>query len=231
MIYLTTAANDRDLVRLFGDLAMAVPIQYGDFIFHGKVGGDVVRVCGERKKFSDLVACINDGRHVQQVQSAHEAGFQYYFLVLEAIWRETKDGEDTEFMQGNRWVRAGMSYQRVDAYLNELTYLMGVTIKNSKSSRETVRIVRGMHDFFEDTEAHSSLKKFYTAPMSPVLLTRPSLVRRMAKELTGIGWERSFTIEQQWSTVREMVNAPADEWVKLEGIGKGIASKIAEELG
>ena len=80
MIYLTTAANDRDLVRLFGDLAMDVPIQYGDFIFHGKVGGEVVRVCGERKKFSDLVACINDGRHVQQVQSAHEAGFQYYFL-------------------------------------------------------------------------------------------------------------------------------------------------------
>ena len=46
MIYLTTAANDRDLVRLFGDLAMAVPIPYGDFIFHGKVNGEVVRVCG-----------------------------------------------------------------------------------------------------------------------------------------------------------------------------------------
>jgi ERCC4-type nuclease len=231
VIYLTTAANDRDLVRLFGDLAMAVPIPYGDFIFHGKVNGEVVRVCGERKKFSDLVACINDGRHVQQVQSAHEADFQYYFLVLEAIWRETKDGEDTEFMQGNRWIRAGMSYQRVDAYLNELTYLMGVTVKYSKSSRETVRIVRGMHDFFEDTEAHSSLKKFYSAPMSPVLLTRPSLVRRVAKELPDIGWERSFTIEQRWSTVREMVNAPADEWIELEGIGKGIASKIDQELG
>jgi len=88
-----------------------------------------------------------------------------------------------------------------------------------------------VHDFFADTEAHSSLKKFYTAPMSPVLLTRPSLVRRVAKELTGIGWERSLTIEQQWPTVREMVNASAADWVKLEGIGKGIASKIDEELG
>jgi DNA integrity scanning protein DisA with diadenylate cyclase activity len=67
--------------------------------------------------------------------------------------------------------------------------------------------------------------------MSPVLLTRPSLVRRVAKELPDIGWERSFTIEQRWPTVREMVNAPADDWVKLEGIGKGIASKIDQELG
>ena len=83
----------------------------------------------------------------------------------------------------------------------------------------------------EDTEAHSSLKKFYTSPMSPVLLTRPSLVRRVAKELPDIGWERSLTIEQRWSTVREMVNAPADEWIELEGIGKGIASKIDQELG
>ena len=57
------------------------------------------------------------------------------------------------------------------------------------------------------------------------------MVRRVAKELTGIGWERSFTIEQQWSTVREMVIAPAEERVKLEGIGKGIANKIDEELG
>ena len=231
MIYLPTAANDRDLVRLFGDLAMAVPIPYGDFIFHGTVNSERVRVCGERKKFADLVACINDGRHIQQVQDAHTAGFNYYFLVLEAIWRETQDGEDTEYMVGNRWIRAGMSYQRVDSYLNELTYLMGVTVKYSKSSKETARIVRGMHDFFEDTEAHSSLKKFYTAPMSPVLLTRPSLVRRVAKELPDIGWERSFTIEQRLSTVREMVNAPADEWIELEGIGKGIASKIDQELG
>ena len=88
-----------------------------------------------------------------------------------------------------------------------------------------------MHDFFEDTESHSSLKKFFTSPMSPVLLTRPSLVRRVAKELPGIGWERSLAIEQRWPTVREMVNASTNEWVELDGIGKGIASRINEELG
>ena len=57
-----------------------------------------------------------------------------------------------------------------------------------------------------------------------------SLVRRVAKELPGIGWERSLLVEETFDSVRTMVNAPLEEWLEIEGIGKGIATKVQEEL-
>ena len=64
-----------------------------------------------------------------------------------------------------------------------------------------------------------------------MLLQQPSLMRRVAKELPGIGWERSLVVEAKWDSVRDMVNAPVEEWLELDGIGKGIASRVQEELG
>ena len=55
-------------------------------------------------------------------------------------------------------------------------------------------------------------------------------MRRVAKEFTGIGWERSLAVEGRWGSVRDMVNATEKEWTEVDGIGKGIAKKIKEEL-
>ena len=74
MIFVTSHDNDKDLARQLSEAAV-VPIPYGDVVFHGV---DEALVCGERKKASDLVRCINDGRHVKQVRDALGAGFNYY---------------------------------------------------------------------------------------------------------------------------------------------------------
>ena len=225
MIYVTTAANDKDLLKL-GPL---VPIRHGDVVFQGKADGKNVKVCVERKKMRDLVNCINDGRHLQQVRQAYEAGFDYYTLVLEALWRETKDG-DTEYRSGKKWIRTGMPWSRIQAYLTELHYLMGVRVVYSNNRKETIQSIKALYKFFQ-TEEHDSLKRFYVAPVDGMLLQQPSLVRRVAKELPGIGWERSLAVEAKWDSVRDMVNAPVEEWLKLDGIGQGIASRVQEELG
>ena len=222
MIFVTSHDNDKDLARQLSEAAV-VPIPYGDIVFHGV---DEALVCGERKKASDLVRCINDGRHVKQVQDALGAGFNYYFLVVEASFRQAESGE-AEYKSGPHWTHSGMSWARLQAYLNELHYQMGVHVMYSSGVRQTADLVRSIYNFFQATE-HSSLKKFY-AP-SPLLLRPPSLVRRVAKEFTGIGWERSLAVEGKWGSVRDMVNATEKEWTEVDGIGKGIARKIREEL-
>jgi ERCC4-type nuclease len=226
MIWVTTAANDKDLVRPLG---VATYLPQGDAIFKGTADGKEVKVCVERKKMRDLVNCINDGRHIQQVRQAMAAGFDYYTLVVEAIWRSAKDGE-AEYKAGRNWTRTGMPWTRIQAYLMELHYLMGVQVLYSKSTKETCDLIKALYRFFQ-TEDHGSLKKFYVAPIDGLLLSQPSLVRRVAKELPGIGWDRSIAVEEKWDTVRGMVNAPVDEWLEIEGIGKGIANKVQEELG
>jgi ERCC4-type nuclease len=228
VIYVTTAANDKDLLKL----GPPVPIRHGDAIFVGKqmrADGLPIQVCVERKKMRDLVNCINDGRHLQQVRQAFSAGFDYYTLILESLWRETKDG-DTEYRSGKNWVRVGMPWSRIQAYLIELHYLMGVRVVYSKNVKETIQSIKALYKFFQ-TEEHDSLKRFYVAPVDGMLLQQPSLMRRVAKELPGIGWERSLVVEAKWNSVRDMVNAPVEEWLELDGIGKGIASRVQEELG
>ena len=232
MIYLTTAHNDRDLVRYLAE-ANPVPIPHGDFIFQGvavdEKGESLYRVCGERKKAMDLVQCINDGRHIKQVRDAFNAKppFTHYFLVIETISRLGPDGE-FEYRTGTNWTRTGMAWNRVMSYLNQLSFLMGVHIYWSNSPKMTAEIVRSVYNFFQ-VEEHHSLKKFHSPDVT--LLTTPSLLRTVAKELPGIGWERSLAIEQSFPTVREMINATEKDWQEVDGIGKVLAKRITEALG
>jgi len=235
VIYLTTSHNDRDLLRHFNGLAISVPIPHGDAIFDGYgEGSRKIQICGERKKLPDLLQCLDDGRHLNQVRSAIEAGFDFYFLVVEDTWREKRNGNVEYFRSGKSrgWRDSGVSFYRVDSYLNELHYHMGVQVKYATTAKQTARVITDLYWLFQESpEDHDSLKKFYTPNLSPVLLRKPSLVRRVAKELMGVGWERSLVVEGRFKTVKEMVGAGVEEWVQLDGIGRNIAHSVVKELG
>jgi excinuclease UvrABC nuclease subunit len=62
------------------------------------------------------------------------------------------------------------------------------------------------------------------------LFTPPSLAFRVAAELPGIGWERAGAVSRRFTTVRQMVDAEADEWLTVPGIGKTIAARAVAAL-
>jgi len=235
MIYLTTAINDALLEPLFGGLAISAPIPHGDFAFFGVWEDNrPIRVCGERKKIDDLVGCINDtGRYMNQLRTAREAGFEFLFMVLEAHMRPGADGV-LMVPKGRDWSphRSYIEYKRVDTYLDELWYYAGVVVKRSHTAKETVDQVVDLYKLFQaPPEEHSSLKQFYT-PQLPVLdlWERPNLVRRVAKELKGIGWERSKAVAKRFGSVLEMCEAGEKEWAEIEGIGDKTAKSAVNEL-
>jgi len=63
------------------------------------------------------------------------------------------------------------------------------------------------------------------------LLYKPSLARRVAAELPGIGIGKSGAVADHFKTVRKMVEADEQEWTEVAGIGKTLAKKINEALG
>ena len=232
MILLTTAANDQDLLRYFGGIAIAAPIPLGDFIFEGLwVGGEQIDILGERKKIPDLIQCINDGRHLNQVRGAREGGFRFIFLVVEDIYRESNDGM-VEYRRGTVWRSTNMEYHRMDSYLLQLDYYSGVSVFRSSHPKETAhRVINLYHMFQKPPESHKLLEGFYSAPAPVVPLNgRPSLVRRVAKELPGVGWELSGRAEMEFRSVREMVNADESRWEKLDKVGPGKSKRIIESL-
>lgn len=240
MLFLTSAPNDSDLVPLFksmGNLAVVADIAYGDFNWAGLwYNNEVLAVSGDRKKLMDLISCMSTGRYLKQLRDARAAGFDKLFLMLE--W-ENKYGVNQDGLickrRGKEWVPVDppTMFSRVEAYLNELHWYMGIQVKKSHTPMETVRQVLSLYWMFQQSpEEHKSLCQFYEPPMPSVdLFKKPSILRRMSKELEGIGWERSKDIEAHFGSVMAMVTAGEKEWERIPGIGKKTARSVVNEMG
>jgi ERCC4-type nuclease len=116
------------------------------------------------------------------------------------------------------------------AYLYELHYMMNVQVIFTKNLKGTINEIYHLWSMFqEEPDDHDSLRKFYTAPM-PSVTMMPGILRRMAKELNYIEWERSLTVEKRFKTVQEMVNATEEDWMDIFGFGRVIAHSAVQEL-
>jgi ERCC4-type nuclease len=184
-------------------------------------------ICGDRKKILDFIACLEDGRHLNQIRSAHEAGYVHQFLILEGTLRE---GLDDSIKLRKRDRPTEITYSHVKAYLNQISRLMNVQVIRTRNLKETVREIHDLYLMYQSSpEDHDTLKKFYSAPL-PSVTMKPSLIRRMIKEAAYIGWERSLDVEKRFPTIQEMVNATEEDWQSIDGFGTVIAHSAVQEL-
>ena len=244
LIWCTSAPNDIDLVKQLGRSVLSLPIPCGDAWFSGRgVNSTLIQICAERKKIGDLAQCINDGRYLAQAQAAKEFGADVLVLVVEGRVRPNpEDGlleipvwgiNPRTMRRAEIWtpVRPTMTYSRFCQYLFELSYLAGIFVVCTEDVKETASVIKALWDFFQSPpDKHQSLKTMFKLPTPVVQLIRPSLVRRIAAELEGIGWERSGAVAQHFKSVAEMVGADEKEWQKIDGIGKGIAKKVVQSI-
>lgn len=256
VIFVTDEPNDADLGPLIGPLARVVPMEYGDAAFFGKwEGGESISICGDRKKLnagykvrgvatgrSDMIQCILEtGRHIQQIQDAYEAGYKFQFLIVEGIFRPNPSTGTLEVRSGNKWVvtTPQVEYSRVDDYFNQISYYLNIMVKFSASPKETARIILDLYRMFQKPpEDHHTLLRFHQPPESYAqLMERPSMLRRIAKELPNVDWVRSKAIEDHFGTLQEFsrVLALTDDREKskilrqVPGIGKVIADNIVAD--
>lgn len=243
-LFVTTSPNDLDLAKALGDTVIRCPIKT-DVAFWGRGDDDTtIKVGVERKKIGDLAQCIGDGRYLQQVQTAKDDGIDVLCLVVEGrIHCNPDDGmlevpiwginprtlKRAEIYQA---VRPNITYSRFDQFLTELQFLAGIIVKRSENVHETATIIKALYQNFQTApNEHGSLRRIYEAPnRDSILLTRPGLVRRIAKELPNIGWSKSRAVAEHFKTVRGMANASEQEWMEIDGIGKGIAGKVVREI-
>jgi ERCC4-type nuclease len=78
---------------------------------------------------------------------------------------------------------------------------------------------------------HHSHEGFYKQPTAgPLSLTKPSLVRRVAAEVQGIGWEKSRDVERRFKSCIDMVLATDKEWMEIPGVGPTIAQRAVKSF-
>jgi ERCC4-type nuclease len=242
-IFCSGLPNDQDMIKALGSCAIPCPL-FTDCGFWGvNDTGETVLVGIERKKIGDIVACILDGRLMHQAQIAKENGIDVLCVIIEGRIRSNPDdgllevpvwGINPRTMhRAEMWqpVKPTLTYSRFDQFLTELDYLAGVIVKRSDNVQETACIIKALWDNFQTPPSkHNSLHKIFEQPIGSVQLVRPSLLRRVSKELSGIGWGRSKEVSEHFKSVKEMVNADSKQWQEIEGIGKGIAKKVVQEI-
>ena len=240
IVYCSDLPNDQDLIKTLGSIAVPIPIRFGDVVFWGvDDDGEPIRVCVERKKIPDMASCILSGRYLNQAQSAKDAGSDVLVLALEGRYRPAPADGLLEIPGYNReqnragWkpVVPAIAFSRFDQYLTELEYLAGVIVKHTETVWETASVVKALWVFHQKPPSgHQSLKAIYKPPLTTTLLIKPGVVRRIAAELPGVGWQRSKVVAEHFLTVKAMVDADVEEWMGLEGIGKKTAERVVRVL-
>jgi ERCC4-type nuclease len=236
------------MIKAIGSMAIPVPNLFTDACFSSI---DEKLVCIERKKIGDLCSCILDGRFLFQMQNCKSAGSDYLCLVLEGRYRRNPDDGILEIpvwginSRGNHaevWkpVQPTMMYSRFDQYLTEIQRDAGIIFKHTENVHGTADAILALYQNFQTPpDQHNSLHQIFKAPTPTVQLVRPSLVRRIASELKGIGWEWSAIVADRFKSVEEMVNADVATWSELEKVsntgkrrklGKKVAMKIVSSL-
>lgn len=210
-------------------------LEFGDASFMG-VGVDQrpVPVGIEYKITSDALTCITDGRFAGHQLIGLTQSYEHVILLIEGVTRPSHpDGllevrHDRGFWYQAKVGPRAFMHRDFMAWLNTLTFKAGVKVIRTSCLAESASVVAGLYRWWTDGwESHKS----HLALQSPIELgqvnfTKPSLARRVASCLPGIGVERSLFVSRALPTVFDMAVADESDWAGIDGVGKLGASKI-----
>ncbi len=229
MILVDPRAGSIDYVPLLRGLGAPVDVcqlEYGDCAFYGS--GHAVAI--ELKKFDDMLTCVTTGRFAGHQLPGMASQYDEVYLIVEGLWRPNPEDGTLEQWRG-QWRPAGQGkrrwqYRDFDAFLNTMEVKGGVRVKRTTNPDETARTIYGLYAWWMDYDGHRSHLALNRAGRDVAVFVRPTFVRRVAAELSGIGYEKSGMIAGKFSTVRAMMNATEKDWRTLPGLGKTLAKSI-----
>lgn len=218
------------------DLTM---LDCGDFSFFGNGPESVISVGVELKVVSDFVNSMRSGRLAEQIEKM-SVKYQRTYLIVEGFYRSRPGSGLLEVPRGKRWrpLMAGprpVFWAEIEKFITGLEEV-GVRVRRSRTSNETARVIAQVLCSYWDKEydEHRSFQTLYQ-PAMPMQLVREDeatqRVRRVCIALkAGIGYGRSKAVAERFRSVVGLVNAGADEWEQIEGIGKTIARGVYESI-
>ena len=204
---------------------------------------DGTMVGAEVKRLGDAISCMYDGRLADEQIPKMTAIYDVKYLIIEGSYRpepgtgvlqqwrefdsskETKCGRWTDCQQGRR----RLMFSSFTSWLTSMECLGGLRLRHTLSSEMTASLLRSLHDWWQ-REGHSSFDVMHEFQGDGAALTRPQLLMRIAAQFPGIGWVKSAAVARHFKSLEAMVNAGANDWVKIDGIGRTIARRVREAI-
>lgn len=248
MVLVDDRAGSGDLVRWLEPHNVKPQLSrmdVGDVAFvaspEGLPGVSVRSIGIEVKAVGDLLNCIADGRFAGTQLPGLVRQYDHVWLVVEGSYRPNPvngvlekpgrrggaggaQGGWFPVTYGNRaWM-----WKDVEAWLLTMEIRAGIRVRRTFDRRETALFIATLYHWWQkdwgDHKAHLAFD--LSRDSDHALLHKPSLLRRVAKELPGIGWTKSIHVDNTFPTVEDMINAPISRWKGIEGVGAKMATTI-----
>lgn len=244
MILVDDQAGSKDLFpfiqRLTGDVIKTrISPPYGDIVWCGNGPDDKPVMCAvEYKKINEILDAIcGGGRFV-----GHQVGglIEHYdrrYLLIEGRIRFDRHSGIMQELRRSEWVnvvlnKRGFTYRDFEHWKTSIEEQAQIRVIVTFDEVESARWVFTKHSWWVNKgwEDHQTLKQFWVPPPPAMQIQRPNLVRRWAKELDGIGWDKSLAVCNHFPTALDMSLADEGSWRKIDGIGKGIAASAVMQI-
>lgn len=218
----------------YGVQAEKCRLKFGDFAFDGNGPRGEIMVGVERKTLHDMLHCIDDSRYnMQRIGMAQM--YSKSFLIVEGAFGHNSDGILMERSPKGNWYYCNyrskpVLYSKLYNYLISVAH-SGVIITYSHDLWQTCfNVVQIFHYHQKKWANHTSLLEKQMLNI-PSFNRKPSLVRRWAAEIEGIGVKFGGEAERIFRTPVRLANSDEQDWLRIEGIGVPTAMKIIREIG
>ncbi len=212
---------------------------YGDMVWVGNGPEDLpLRVAVEYKQLPELLDSMVSGRFGgHQVEGLVNHYDRRYLLVEMGRHRLDRNTGNLMIQSGRDWYpvkRNGRVVTSADLEHAFTTYeeQAQFRVKLTDGRHESARWVYDKYTWYtrKGWDDHKALQQFHVPPPPTMQFIRPNIMRRIAKELFKLGWDKSAAAATHFRTVREMINADEKRWMEIDGIGKVIAHEIVREV-
>lgn len=238
MITIDSRVGSKELIGHFAKgVAQLGHLEFADASFLGMKDGSVVCIGVERKALSDLLSSMQTGRFAAVQLPGLKACYNTVYVIVEGVYKVHQNGSIL-VPRGGTWVnfhlgRRQFTSRELDGFITSLLEA-GIRVRETHTLHQTGMLIYNLYRWYQKESHHSLLAmhkhRFPDDDAGGVILQPPSLMRRIAAELPGIGWKRSMDVSKHFGSVEKMINADEKEWARVTGIGKGIAKKVVNDI-
>lgn len=231
--YLRARRQPVDLCRL----------PFGDVAFTGQgPEGRPISVGVEYKIVTDALQCIQDGRFAGHQLPGLISSYEIPILLIEGTTRpDPKDGllqirhPHKGFWYSAKTGRNQFMYRDFQHWLMTLTFKAGIRIMFSSDISDTAATIVSLFTWFtakewKDHRSHLAMASGIDLNRDAAIFIRPSILRRVAAELPGIGLDRSAEVARKFRSIQEMSMADEKDWETIPGIGHKTAMAVCAAL-
>ena len=242
----TVGTNMLSLVRDHRSHPTALPkhLPAGDFCFAGEGPKGPALIGVERKRIKDMLSSLRTGRLSGEQIPKLLNHYDYIFLVLEGTFRtnwysgilEDKYGKDYSPVLVGKSTFLGLE---LESALTSILAVTPIRYIRTRTERETVEwLISLNHAFSSPWDKQLSKVTAIHQPEQYATVGKASTVRRVTHALSGLGWERSGVLEQNYNSIWDVMSTdpncscirPAKDYEKLPGFGKVMSKRVWDQL-